>query len=60
VQGNINQINILLLVCSDYRQVLDWWLDLLDSLIQRMTTLYSTVTCTHASVHSHVFTAVPW
>jgi hypothetical protein len=23
VQGNINQINILLLVCSDYRQVLD-------------------------------------
>jgi hypothetical protein len=46
----------------DYRRVLDWWLDLLYSLIQCVTTLYSsplhthTHTHTHTSVHSHVFT----
>jgi hypothetical protein len=36
--------------------VLDWWPDLLDSLIQRVTTLYNWLICTHTSVHRHVFT----
>jgi hypothetical protein len=37
---------------------LDWWLDLFDSLIQRVTTRYSSLlhTHTHTNVHSHVFT----
>jgi hypothetical protein len=48
--------------CSGYRQVLDWWPDLLDSFIQRVNTLEFTVTRTrtHTSVYSHVFTAVAW
>jgi hypothetical protein len=44
----------------DYRRGLDWWPDLLDSLIQRVTTLYSSLLHTHTSVHSHVFTVVAW
>jgi hypothetical protein len=36
----------------DYRRVLVWYLDLLNSLIRRVTTLY-----THTSVHSQVFTS---
>jgi hypothetical protein len=34
----------------DYRRVLDWWSDLLNSLIQRVTTLSSSVLHTHALV----------
>jgi hypothetical protein len=43
----------------DYRRGLDWWTDLLDSLIQRVTTLYSSLLYIHTytSVHSHVFTS---
>jgi hypothetical protein len=43
-------------VC-DYKRVLDWRLDLLDSLIQRITTLYKTLSHTKTSVHSDVFTS---
>jgi hypothetical protein len=43
------------MVC-EYRRVLDWWSDLLDSLIQRVTTLYKSLLHT-TSVHSHVFTS---
>jgi hypothetical protein len=35
---------------SDYRRGLDWWSDLLDSLIQRVTTLYSSLLHTHTLV----------
>jgi hypothetical protein len=35
--------------------VLDCWLDLLDSLIQRVTTLYSSLLHIHTSLYSHVF-----
>jgi hypothetical protein len=49
---------------SDYGRVLEWWSDLLDSLIQGVTTLYSSLlhthTHTHTTVHSNVFTAVAW
>jgi hypothetical protein len=47
---------------SDYRRVLDWWPDFLNSFIQRLTTLYSTLlqAQTHTSVRSHVFTVVAW
>jgi hypothetical protein len=31
----------------DYRQVLDWWLNLLHTLIQHVTTLYSSLLHTH-------------
>jgi hypothetical protein len=41
---------------SDFRRVLDWWLDLLDSLIQCVTTLYSTLLHTKVS-KVHVFTS---
>jgi hypothetical protein len=46
----------------DYRRVLDSWPNLLGSLLQRVTTLYSSLlhTHTHTSVHSHVFTTVAW
>jgi hypothetical protein len=46
----------------DYRWVLDCSLNLLDTLIQHVTTLYISLLHTHAhtSVHSHVFTAVAW
>jgi hypothetical protein len=37
-----------------------WWLNLFHTLIQRATTLYGSLLQTHASVHSHVFTAVAW
>jgi hypothetical protein len=40
---------------SDYRRVLDWWPDLLDSLIQRVTTLYNSLLHRQNSVRSHVF-----
>jgi hypothetical protein len=40
----------------DYRRVLDWWPDLLDSLIQRVTTLYSSLLHTHTHTHTHVST----
>jgi hypothetical protein len=44
---------------TDYKRVLDWWWDSLDSLIQCVTTLYSSLLHTHArtSVHSHVCTS---
>jgi hypothetical protein len=58
-----HNLYFLILYChdfSDYRRGLDWWSDLLDSLIQRVTTLYSSLLHTHihthTSVHSHVFT----
>jgi hypothetical protein len=38
-----------------YGRVLDWRSDLLDSLSQRMTTLYSSLL--HTRVHRHVFTS---
>jgi hypothetical protein len=41
----------------DYRRVLDWWSDLSDSLIQRVATIYNSLSHTHTSVHSHVFTS---
>jgi hypothetical protein len=52
----------------DYRRVLDSKPDSLDSLILRVTTLYSSLLHTHThthtdtdtSTHSHVFTAVAW
>jgi hypothetical protein len=44
----------------DYGRCLDLWPDLLDSLIQRVTTVYSSLLHTHTSVHTHVFTAVAW
>jgi hypothetical protein len=52
--------NIVTYMDCDYRWVLDWWWDLLDSLIQCMTTLCSSLFNTHTSVHIHVFTAVAW
>jgi hypothetical protein len=42
---------------SDYRQVLDWWSDLLDSLIQRVTIFYNSLLHTNTSIHGHVFTS---
>jgi hypothetical protein len=46
-------------VWSDYKGVLDWWSDLLDSFhTAHGYTLQFTITHTHASVHSHDFTAV--
>jgi hypothetical protein len=39
-----------------YRWVLDWWSNLLDSLIQHMTKLYSTLLHTHTHAHTQVFT----
>jgi hypothetical protein len=42
---------------SDYRRVLDWWSDLLDTLIQRVTTLYSPLLHMHTCIHSHIFTS---
>jgi hypothetical protein len=46
----------------DYRRVFDWWPELLEFFIQRVTKFYSSLiythTHTHTSVHSHVFTAV--
>jgi hypothetical protein len=41
----------------EYSRGLYWWPDLLDSLIQRVTTLYSSLLHTHTSSHSHVFTS---
>jgi hypothetical protein len=38
----------------DYRWVFDWWSDLLDSLIQGVTTLYNLLLHTHSSVHSRL------
>jgi hypothetical protein len=49
---------ILSRVGSGYRRLLGWWPDLLDSLTQRVTTLYSTLL--HTNVYSHVFIAVAW
>jgi hypothetical protein len=37
---------------SDYRRGLDWWLDLLHTLIQ-LTTLYSSLSHTHTHTHTH-------
>jgi hypothetical protein len=44
---------------SDYRRVLDWWSDLSDFPIQRVTALYNSLlhTHTHISAHSHIFTS---
>jgi hypothetical protein len=42
----------------DYRRVFDWWSNLLDSLIQCMTTLYSTLLHTHTHTHALVFTVI--
>jgi hypothetical protein len=39
----------------DYRRVLDWWWDLLDSLMQCVTTLYNYHYTHTSSVHSHAF-----
>jgi hypothetical protein len=39
---------------SDHRRDLDWWPDLLHTLIQRVTTLNSSLLHTHACVHSHI------
>jgi hypothetical protein len=58
---SVSIINVYIGMCmSDYSQVLDWWSHLLDSLIQRVTTLYNLVLDTYTSVHSYVFTAVAW
>jgi hypothetical protein len=43
---------------SDYRRVLEWWLNLLHTLVQCLTTLYISPSHTYTIVHSHVFTAV--
>jgi hypothetical protein len=53
------KINALSREWSDYRRVLDWWSDLLDSLIQRVITLYSSLLHTHAHINdnSHVFSS---
>jgi hypothetical protein len=48
-------LNIVTCMECDYTRVLDWWPDLLHTLIQRVTTLY-THTHTHTSVYSHFFT----
>jgi hypothetical protein len=40
---------------SDYRRVLDRWPDLLNTFIQRVTTLHSSLLHTDTSGHSHVF-----
>jgi hypothetical protein len=37
--------------------ILDWWSDLLESLIPPVTTLCSSLIHTHTIVHSHVFAA---
>jgi hypothetical protein len=42
---------------SDNRRVLDLWSDLLDSLIQLVTTLYNSLLHAHTNVHSHFFTS---
>jgi hypothetical protein len=42
---------------SDYKRGLDWWSDLLDYLIQDVTTLYSSLLYIYISAHSHVFTS---
>jgi hypothetical protein len=39
----------------DYRQILDWRPDLLDS--ERVTTYYWPLLHTHTNVHSHIFTS---
>jgi hypothetical protein len=38
----------------DYSQVLDWWSDLLDSLILSMTTLYNSVSLSLSHTHTHM------
>jgi hypothetical protein len=53
-------LTVICILSRDYRRVLDWWSDLLDSLIHRVATIYSSLLHTQTSVHSHVFTAVAW
>jgi hypothetical protein len=40
----------------DYIWILDWWLDLLDTLLQHVTTLYSSLLHTHTHKHAHTHT----
>jgi hypothetical protein len=55
--SGLNYYIFTILEC-DYRRVLDWWSDLLDCLIQRVTTLYSTLLHTHSLV-STVTSSLP-
>jgi hypothetical protein len=47
IHSHVTRYLISLLYCNvtecDYRRVLGWWSDLLDSLIQRVTTLYTSL-----------------
>jgi hypothetical protein len=67
VKLHVNKLNwIELLLLSPDRVTIDgfwiWWLYLIHTLLQRVTTIYSSLlnTHTHTSVHSHIFTAVAW
>jgi hypothetical protein len=42
----------------EYRRVLDWWLDLLESLTQRVKWLYNSPLLTHTHTHTHTHTLV--
>jgi hypothetical protein len=64
ISGTCDSWNSCTVVCSknditcmecDYRRVLDWWSDILDSLVQRVTIHY--YTRTYTGVHRHVFTS---
>jgi hypothetical protein len=53
-----NVLYCAVLMQYDYKRGLDWWPVLLDSVAQRVTTLYTSLLHTHYSIHSHVFTTV--
>jgi hypothetical protein len=44
----------------NYRRVLNWWLDSLDTSIQRLTTLYSSLLHTHSSIQSRLHCRCFW
>jgi hypothetical protein len=57
---DLSKINIIITWWSAYRRISEWWPDLQDNLIQRVTTLYNSLLHTHIIVHSQVFTDVAW
>jgi hypothetical protein len=60
----IDNIYYIIMWWSDSRRVLDWWPDILDSLVQHVTTLHRLLlrmqTRTHRLVSNHIFTATAW
>jgi hypothetical protein len=54
-----NLKSYILLRDSDYSRVLDWWSDLLDSSIQRVTTIYNSLSLSLSLslTHTHTHTS---